>query len=92
MNYILVTDSNNKVIIFEENKMNLLYKFLKDNPLKIDQKNYFTEEELTKFKRYRHIANCDKTDDEFKEYKIMSQRVGLPEPKRDSKIRPLHEK
>ena len=92
MNYILVTDSNNKVIIFEENKMNLLYKFLKNNPVKIDQNNYFTEEELTKFKRYRHIANCDKTDEEFGEYKSMAKRGGLSEPKRDSTIRPLHEK
>lgn len=92
MNYILVTDSNKKVIVFEESKMNLLYKFLKDNPMEIDQKNYFTEEELAKFNLYRHIANSDKTDEEFEEYKIMAKRVGLPEPKRDSKIRPLHEK
>lgn len=92
MEYILVTDSNNKVIIFEENKTNLLYKFLKDNTIEIDRKNYFTKEELDKFNLYRHISNYDKSDEEFKEYKLMTERIGLPTPDRNSRIRPLHER
>lgn len=91
MNYILVTDSNNKVFIFKEDKIYLLNKFLRDNQAEVGQKNYFTEEELARFMQYRHIANCDKTDEDFEEYKIMAKRVGLPKPERDSTIRPLHE-
>lgn len=33
-----------------------------------------------------------KTDEEFKEYCQFAERVGLPKPDRNSKVRPLHEK
>ncbi len=91
MNYILVADGNNKVLIFKEENIDLLNRFLKDNSMEIDNDNYFNEEEFERFNLYRHTANSDKTDEEFEEYKAMSGRIGLSTPERSSTIRPLHE-
>lgn len=52
-----------------------------------------TKEEKNKIFFYlRHIPNIKKTDEEFELYCKMAKEKGLPEPKRNSTIRPLHEK
>lgn len=55
-------------------------------------KKKLIEVEFKRFSYLRHIPNCNKTDDEFEEYRQFAKRVGLPEPDRNSKVRPLHEK
>lgn len=91
MKYILITNSNNKVLIFREGDYEHLNKFLNTENKHITEDNYFTEEEWKKFDLYRHSANCSKSDEDFEEYCKMAKRVGLPKPERDSTIRPLHE-
>lgn len=54
--------------------------------------NKLTAKENDRFRWLRHIPNFNKTDEEFKEYCIYAERVGLPKPDRNSKVRPLHEK
>ncbi len=50
------------------------------------------ENDFKRFSYLRHIPNCHKTDKEFEEYCQFAKRLGLPNPNRNSKIRPLHEK
>lgn len=49
------------------------------------------EEKSEMFSYFRHIANCDKTDEEFELYCKIAEEKGIPKPERDSTIRPLHE-
>lgn len=92
MKYILICDKNDKVCIFNDGNTELLNNFLKKNSKEISKENYFTEDEFGKFNLYRHIANSDKSDEEFEEYSLMLKRIGLPKPNRNSTKRPLHEK
>lgn len=92
MKYIIVVDSNNKVLLFRENREDLLEVFLKSQNKEITKDNYFTKEEWDKFNVLRHIPNALKTEKQFREYTAFCKRVGLPKPDRASSIRPLHEK
>lgn len=91
MKYILVTNSNNKVLRFREGENEHLNKFLNLENKYITEDNYFTDEERKKIDFYSHTSNCSKSGEDFEEYCKMAKRVGLPKPKRDSTIRPLHE-
>lgn len=91
MGYILIVDSNNKVLRFDEDKKDQIKNFLISENIIINKDNYFTKKEWETFNQYRHIANSDKTNKEFEEYCRMAKRIGLPQPDRNSKIRPLHE-
>nr|DAP27596.1 MAG TPA: hypothetical protein [Caudoviricetes sp.] len=50
-----------------------------------------TEKEKERVSYLSHIPNCYKTDQEFKEHCAFSKKLGLPQPNRNSKVRPLHE-
>ena len=50
------------------------------------------ENDFKRFSYLRHIPNCYKTDKEFEEYCQFVKRLGLPNPDRNSKIRPLYKK
>ena len=50
------------------------------------------ENDFKRFSYLRHIPNCYKTDEEFEEYCQFVKRLGLPNPDRNLKVRPLHEK
>lgn len=54
--------------------------------------NKLTPKENDRFRYLRHIPNFNKTDEEFIEYCELAEKVGIPEPNRNSKIRPLYEK
>ena len=49
------------------------------------------EEKSEMFRYFRHIPNARKTDEEFELYCKMAKEKGIPDPERDSAIRPLHE-
>ena len=55
-------------------------------------KEYITDYDKNKIFHYlRHIPNAMKTDEEFSLYCDMAKSKGLPEPERNSKVRPLEE-
>lgn len=56
------------------------------------KKNTLTQEEKDRVSYLSHIPNYYKTESEFEEFCQLSKKLGLPEPDRASKIRPLHEK
>ena len=51
-----------------------------------------SENDFKRFSYLSHIPNCHKIDEEFEKYWQFAKRLGLPNPDRNSKIRPLYEK
>ncbi len=85
------------VVVFINNKVypinvNNLSEDDKRYRLNINEKNYFTKKEWDRLNYLRHIPNLNKSKEEFKEYCFFADRIGMPKPNRESKIRPLHEK
>ena len=61
------------------------------NRIDLDEKNFFNENDWRRFNFLRHTSNFNKSKEDFAEYCTFAERLGMPKPNRNSKIRPLHE-
>ena len=81
-----------KIIVVYNPETSRVFPVIDTTGLKVTEKNYITEKEWERLNFLRHIANINKTEEQWNEYCEFAKKIGFPKPNRNSKIRPLHEK